>query len=221
MYKLIYFHCFIPRKIEKYMKIHTKPYYSHLSIYSFGLLVGIILNSKTVKIKKAILISGWCVSIVLMSIVIFLPYPYINQINVDHKDMMILQSVLPFLWALGIAWVCVVCTTGYGGIVNRFLSLKPFVILNRLIVWIYILHVLVILYIFGKARKAQMISDLDLWMVFSFVMFLTLIASFLFYTFIEAPVSYLISKMFALSTSKTFLVTWPKRYDIQTRNSNL
>ncbi|XP_023224004.1 nose resistant to fluoxetine protein 6-like [Centruroides sculpturatus] len=157
-------------KIQKYEEIYNKPYYSHLSIYSFGLLVGIILNSKTVKIKKTILISGWCVSIVLMSIVIFLPYPYINQIQPYQKDMMILQSVLPFLWALGIAWVCVMCTTGYGGIVNRFLALKPFVILNRIIVWIYMLHLLVILYVFGKARKAQMISDLNMVKVLKFLL---------------------------------------------------
>ncbi|XP_023237674.1 nose resistant to fluoxetine protein 6-like [Centruroides sculpturatus] len=100
-----------------------------------------------------------------------------------------------YAWTIGNVWLCVACISGYGGIIHQFLSLKIFVVLDRLNLWIYLLHSLCIFYIYSYTRSNIIFTELNLWIIFIFVMSLTLIASTMFYVFLETPLNFLFLKL--------------------------
>ncbi|XP_067128665.1 nose resistant to fluoxetine protein 6-like [Centruroides vittatus] len=106
------------------------------------------------------------------------------------------------MWVIGLSWTCVACITGYGGVVNRFLSMKVFTILDRLNVWVYVLHPVITLYIYAQLRKATTFNEINLWMLFTLVLFLSLIVSFFYYIFIQAPLDFVALKLLRSRSEK-------------------
>ncbi|XP_067124314.1 nose resistant to fluoxetine protein 6-like [Centruroides vittatus] len=182
---------------------HYRPYYSHLSSYCTGLLIGSILSNKIkLKIKKIYRVIFWIISLSLLMYSTFGLHKQITEVSPNKSYVFIHKALSSFIWIIGLSWTCVACITGYGGIVNRFLSMKVFTILDRLNVWIYVLHPLIILYIYAQLRKATMFTELNLWMLFTLVLFLSLIVSFFYYIFIQAPLDFLALKLLCSSSKK-------------------
>ncbi|XP_023229905.1 O-acyltransferase like protein-like isoform X1 [Centruroides sculpturatus] len=105
------------------------------------------------------------------------------------------HTLSPFAFTVATAWISVACITGYGGICNRIFSLRIFCVLDKLIIWIYMLHPLVLMYIYGHLRKGLYASAITMWMLFLMVMCLTLIVSLLMHLFVETPLYYFIDKI--------------------------
>ncbi|XP_067119325.1 nose resistant to fluoxetine protein 6-like [Centruroides vittatus] len=142
---------------------YQRPYFAHLASYCSGLLIGYILSKKKeVKFSKGLQVIFWICSVALMGIAAFGISYYVTALSVDEILPILHRCFAPLLWTIGIAWVCVACMTGYGGVVNWFLSLKIFVVLDRLDIWIYLFHPLVILYVYGSLRKAMVFMELSL-----------------------------------------------------------
>lgn len=178
----------IPKFLKNLFENYNMPYYSHLSSYCFGLLIGnIASNDKKMKFRKLIRAFLWIISVSLMALAIFGLHSYINDESPNEKIILLQKSLAPFAWTIGLAWLCVAFSKGDGGALNWFLSLNIFVILDRLTIWIYVVHPPIILYIYGQLRNTFPLTQTNLWMVYSFTMFLSLITSFLFYIFIQSP----------------------------------
>ncbi|XP_023217237.1 nose resistant to fluoxetine protein 6-like [Centruroides sculpturatus] len=154
------------------------------------------------KLKKVTEIFCWIGSIILMTVVIFGLHGCLKDTSPNEIILYLHQILSPFAWTISTAWICIACVTGHGGIVNRFFSLKVFRMLDRLIIWIYLLNVPVIIFICGQLRKPVSFTMINIWMMFSYVMAVTLIASILMYAFIETPLNYLLQKTFDFCTFK-------------------
>ncbi|XP_067129282.1 nose resistant to fluoxetine protein 6-like [Centruroides vittatus] len=191
-------------KTLKYIRHHyNKPYYSHLTTLCFGALIGDILNKKKeVTFGKITLFVCWIGCIILMALSVFGVHNYKKDILANENIIIAFQCIAPFAWTIGLAWLTVACMTGYGGVVNRLLSLRIFVVLNNLNLWIYLLHSLILTYIFSSLRKAVIVTSLNMWMIFTFALFLSLIAAVFFFVFFESPLNILLSKALRNTASK-------------------
>ncbi|XP_023241101.1 nose resistant to fluoxetine protein 6-like [Centruroides sculpturatus] len=137
-----------------------------------------------------------------MTLSIFGVHSYKKNIMANENIIIAFQCIAPFAWTVGLAWLTVACVTGHGGTVNRLLSLRIFVVLNSLYVWIYLLHGLIIYYVVCSMRQATGVLQFNMWMVYSFVMFLSLIAALFFFVFFESPLSSLLSNVLRNRTSQ-------------------
>ncbi|XP_023224260.1 nose resistant to fluoxetine protein 6-like [Centruroides sculpturatus] len=126
------------------------------------------------------------------------------------------QCIAPFAWTVGFAWLTVACVSRNGGTLNRLLSLRIFVVLNSLNVWIYLLHLLIICYVICSMRKATGVLQFNMWMIYSFVMFLSLIAALFFFVFFESPLSSLLSNVLRNKTSQETVTSNQNITEMQT-----
>ncbi|XP_023213833.1 nose resistant to fluoxetine protein 6-like [Centruroides sculpturatus] len=185
------------RKVINYQpENYQKPYYSHLSSYCFGLLIGyIIQKNKHLKFGKTFLRFMWICSSTLIALILYGPYVFKTCTFPNENVIVAFQCVSPFIWTIGIAWLCVACVTGHGGVINKFLSHKIFIFLDHVSVWIYLLHIFIIAYVYGQSRRARTTTIFELIMVYFFVTNITLIASYIVFIFVQSPITRLISKL--------------------------
>ncbi|XP_023242504.1 O-acyltransferase like protein-like [Centruroides sculpturatus] len=185
------------RKLLNYLKQnYIKPYYAHLSSFFTGFLFGCFLLKKgEIKFARKTLLVFWIVSIILIMLAIFGLHGYKRETSPNDTIVYLHHTLSPFAFTVVTAWISVACITGYGGICNRIFSLRIFCMLDKLIIWIYMLHILVLMYIYSHLRKGLYASAITLWMLFLMVMCLTLIASLLMHLFVETPLNYLIDKI--------------------------
>ncbi|XP_067135120.1 O-acyltransferase like protein-like [Centruroides vittatus] len=173
------------------IRIYTKPCFLHVSSYCLGLLTGnYLLKTNQLKFRKEIFTSCWISTISLLGLLFFGLHSSKTDFFPNESIIMAHQLLSPIAWTAITAWICVACISGYGGVVNKFLSFDFFVVMDRLGFWIYLMHPVVYLYVFGKIRSPYSVTDISLWMLFLLVMFLSTIGAVFCYMFLEIPVSY-------------------------------
>ncbi|XP_067133917.1 uncharacterized protein [Centruroides vittatus] len=186
-----------------FLYVYQKPYFTHLCSYCFGLLIGYALvKKKQLNFQKMIVISCWAATICFMGLVLFGLHNYRNDPSPNESIILAHQILSPIAWMLVTAWICVACLSGYGGVVNKFLSMDFFVIMDRLTIWIYLVHPAFILYLFGEFRSPHRFTQISLCMTFLLVMALSIIASVFCYVFLQIPFTYFVSKIFMSGNSK-------------------
>ncbi|XP_023229931.1 O-acyltransferase like protein-like [Centruroides sculpturatus] len=185
------------RKFLNYVnQNYFKPYYAHLSSFFTGFLFGSFLSKKgEIKFARKTLLVFWIGTIILIMLAIFGLHGYKRETSPNDTIVYLHHTLSPFAFTVATTWISVACITGYGGIYNRIFSLRIFCMLDKLIIWIYMLHILVLMYIHNHLRKGLYASAITLWMLFLMVMCLTLIASLLMHLFVETPLNYLINKI--------------------------
>ncbi|XP_054260160.1 O-acyltransferase like protein-like [Macrosteles quadrilineatus] len=126
---------------EHYFQTHLR-----LPAYLLGLGLGYAVFSaaqakKRIELTKIKLLAGWTVAIVFMilpvyaSKIIMTPnYQYTPWLDVYHNAFTKLQVA-----AVG-AWIILVCTQGYGGLMNDFLCWRGFQPLAKLSLGIYLVN---------------------------------------------------------------------------------
>ncbi|XP_067134913.1 nose resistant to fluoxetine protein 6-like [Centruroides vittatus] len=155
---------FLYTKIVNYMNHnYFKPYYAHLNSFFTGFLFGCFLSKKKeIKFGYKTLLVFWVGSIILLMLAIFGLHGYKIETSPNDTIVYLHHTLSPFAFTVATAWISIACITGYGGICNRIFSLRIFCMLDKLIIWIYMLHVLVIMYIYGHLRKGVYASALTL-----------------------------------------------------------
>ncbi|XP_023238354.1 O-acyltransferase like protein-like [Centruroides sculpturatus] len=178
-----------------------------MSSYCSGLLVGnYLLRKKQLQFRKEIFISCWISMIFLLGLLFFGLHSCKNDFPPNESLIMAHQILSPIAWTALTAWICVACISGYGGVLNKFLSFNFFVVMDRLVFWIYLLHPVVFLYVFGKIRSPYSVTVINLWMLFLLVMFFSTIGAVFCYMFFEIPVSYFLQEyVFKKSYKKKYV----------------
>ncbi|XP_045479765.1 O-acyltransferase like protein-like isoform X1 [Harmonia axyridis] len=141
---------------------YNYPYDTHsrLSDYLVGIIGGIIMHTmrgKTIKIKKVVSLAVWVVTLAVMIFLVL----YLNDIIV-HPTVDKTNYFYPIqrpIWSACILWIVISCHFGYGGIINKFLSISCFQIGSRLSYCMYCIHGMIILYNVGSIRSYQYFSD--------------------------------------------------------------
>ncbi|XP_066994018.2 nose resistant to fluoxetine protein 6-like [Anabrus simplex] len=121
--------------------IYDKPW-TRLGPYLIGMCVGWLLYKKDCKIEmhKLVVLLGWLLSTVCA---LFLVYA-LHKVKLHPLAGAAYSSLSHSMWALVLAWVVVACSTGYGGYVNKFLSLSIIHPFSRVTYCAYLVHPLII-----------------------------------------------------------------------------
>ncbi|XP_067126939.1 nose resistant to fluoxetine protein 6-like [Centruroides vittatus] len=192
----------IKKMMNYYEKVYFKPHCSHLSSYCIGLLVGYLLSEKKIsEFEKKTRLLFWMMSIACLLLTTFGIHGNMNTVSPNENSIMLYKIFAPYVWIVAQIWVCIAFTKGHGGIVKSFLSSDIFVRFDCLNVSLYVVHFFFIFYIITTIRKPFYLSMLTLWMAFIFVMFVSMIASFIFYLFLEAPFNAMFKNVFYKTNS--------------------
>ncbi|XP_011155277.1 nose resistant to fluoxetine protein 6 isoform X3 [Harpegnathos saltator] len=122
-------------------KIYDKPW-TRLGPYLIGMSVGYFLFKIDCKVKmsKTTVVVGWLLSSACLLSLLYGLY----EAELTPATAAAYSSLSHSAWALGLAWIVIACSTGYGGYVNKILSeplLYPF---SRVTYCAYLVHPLVI-----------------------------------------------------------------------------
>ncbi|XP_011695435.1 PREDICTED: nose resistant to fluoxetine protein 6 isoform X2 [Wasmannia auropunctata] len=122
-------------------KIYDKPW-TRLGPYLIGMTVGYFLFKTDCKVKmsKTTVVVGWLLSSACLLSLLYGLY----EAELTPVTAAAYSSLSHSAWALGLAWIVIACSTGYGGYVNKILSwplLYPF---SRVTYCSYLVHPLVI-----------------------------------------------------------------------------
>ncbi|XP_070156257.1 O-acyltransferase like protein isoform X1 [Polyergus mexicanus] len=122
-------------------KIYDKPW-TRLGPYLIGMSVGYFLFKTDCKVKmsKTTIVVGWLLSSACLLSLLYGLY----EAELTPATSAAYSSLSHSAWALGLAWIVIACSTGYGGYVNKILSwplLYPF---SRVTYCAYLVHPLVI-----------------------------------------------------------------------------
>ncbi|XP_033352837.1 nose resistant to fluoxetine protein 6-like isoform X1 [Bombus vosnesenskii] len=122
-------------------KIYDKPW-TRLGPYLIGMSVGYFLFKTDCKIKmsKTTICIGWLLSSASLSSLLYGLY----ETELSPIMAASYSSLSHSVWALGLSWIVVACSTGYGGYVNSILSAPILYPVSRITYCAYLVHPLVI-----------------------------------------------------------------------------
>ncbi|XP_023239967.1 nose resistant to fluoxetine protein 6-like [Centruroides sculpturatus] len=110
---------------------YTRPYYSHLTSYCTGLLIGNILaNKMEIKFKKIYRVIFWIISLSLLMYSTFGLHKQIIEVSPNKSLVFIHRALSPFMLIIGLSWICLACITGYG-VLLALRGCKPSWFLNK------------------------------------------------------------------------------------------
>ena len=181
--------------------LYVKPWH-RVSPYIVGLVLGYILYRFHLPTKRCIYTVIFPLLLVLSGILLTLPlyglYPQWHGHTPSKAENVTYIMFSRFTWSLGLAILVFVCHYGYGGPINWFLSLKFWIPLSRLCYNAYLLHLPVLLVIFGSERSVIHYRDYGLVVLAIAAIVLTFGASAIVATFVEFPIGNLEQALFKL-----------------------
>ena len=176
--------------------------------YMTGILLGYILYKKyniaTLPIrnfsKQLIYTLLWVVGIMLCLVTMFGTYPvYGFAYHFSDFENVTFLMFSGLAWSIGIAIIIYICNTGYGGMVNSFLSLPGWEPLVKLNYGVTLCHVMMMFCIVGTLQGGLKYTDT----VFAMILVFTLVLSYSFSAitavFVEQPISKVVSLCFKLA----------------------
>ncbi|XP_076232213.1 nose resistant to fluoxetine protein 6-like [Calliopsis andreniformis] len=122
-------------------KIYDKPW-TRLGPYLIGMLVGYFLFKTDCKVKmsKTTVTVGWLLSSACLLSLLYGLY----EAELSPLMAAAYSSLSHSVWALGLSWIVIACSTGYGGYVNSILSAPILYPISRITYCAYLVHPLVI-----------------------------------------------------------------------------
>ncbi|XP_070493189.1 nose resistant to fluoxetine protein 6 isoform X1 [Chironomus tepperi] len=122
-------------------KIYDKPW-TRIGPYLVGMVVGWILFKTNCKIKftKAQLVTGWTFSI---GTLLYLLYG-LFKVELSKFSAAAYSSLSHSAWAMALAWIVIACSTGHGGVLNKFLSATCLYPFSRVTYCAYLVHPIII-----------------------------------------------------------------------------
>ncbi|XP_043276651.1 O-acyltransferase like protein-like isoform X2 [Venturia canescens] len=122
-------------------KIYDKPW-TRLGPYLIGMSVGYYLFKTDCKVKmsKTTVVIGWLLSSACLLSLLYGLY----EAELSPVTAAAYSSLSHSAWALGLAWIVIACSTGYGGWVNDILSAPILYPFSRVTYCAYLVHPMVI-----------------------------------------------------------------------------
>ena len=147
-------------------EIYGKPY-CRIGPYLIGIVLGFILyNNYRLNIHKVVnwllYIVMWLVAGVLGMAVVYGFYPTFHGHAFSQVENIMYFMFSRTTWGICLALVVYACHYGYGGVINRFLSLPFWVPLSRLTFNAYLVHEVVLVVIFGDLRDTIFYTDITI-----------------------------------------------------------
>lgn len=189
-----------PNIPDQMQQIYIKPY-CRIFPYLVGIFLGYVIYKKY-RITFPPIINYLCYGIMwLIAIVTGITNVYglysTFHGHVPSKAEDVLYYMLSrFTWGVTLGLVVYACHNGYGGVINRFLSLPFWVPLGRLTYTAYLVHEAILLIILGEMRDGMYFSDMMIVIYIIANIVLSFGAAFAISLFVEFPISNLERSLF-------------------------
>ncbi|ELT89539.1 hypothetical protein CAPTEDRAFT_203767 [Capitella teleta] len=182
---LVYTHTMVQQgEADWYDDFYIKPWCRYTP-YAIGTLLGYIMfkTKCNVKMSKPIVVVYWAITIAMLSWPI-----WVSTSSWFPKEAYVTyESTRRIGFSLGVSMLIFACTTGYGGMVNTFLSWRFFIPLTRLTYISYLLHPIVLGFFQYNSHQMIYVNDTNVVLYAGGVMFYTLALSFILTLVFEVP----------------------------------
>ncbi|XP_049515997.1 nose resistant to fluoxetine protein 6-like [Dermacentor silvarum] len=149
------------RNLETAEFVHELPY-SNLATYFMGILSGYCAATwSKACINKVLQAFLWILALCLNVFLVFVPYAW-NRCETDDLKQLYAAfygGSYRYLWGLSWCWIAYACATGRGGILSRFLSWNPFVVLGRLTFGVYLIQYVVFIARQGVSTNTLQVNE--------------------------------------------------------------
>ncbi|KAF5288412.1 hypothetical protein FQR65_LT12025 [Abscondita terminalis] len=195
---------------NRYLEIYHEKTYTRAAPWLIGIVLGYIIyiiqeRSIKIVINWIIALGLWVITICFAVFVVF----YHIETFDDSKKLenSCYNAFVRTLWSIAVGWIIFACHFGYGGFVNKFLSLPVFQVLSRLTYTNYLIHLIVILIFCAGTRNAEYFSQgkmlYDFWGTYMYTQFASIILSLSF----ESPMLIIEKIMFSKVQDKAWQIT--------------
>ncbi|XP_025264528.1 nose resistant to fluoxetine protein 6-like [Camponotus floridanus] len=120
------------------------PPWIRIGPYIIGIITGYIIRRLNKKLgfffKKETVILCWCFGSACNIFAVIGLY----KRNISILYSAIYTALSRTLWAIGLAWIVIACSSKHGGVINQLLSFKVFIPLSRLTYCVYLINPFII-----------------------------------------------------------------------------
>ena len=196
-----------PDLMHQVTKLYVQPFYRAPS-YLTGILLGYILykryNIATLPIRSCtkwlIYTSLWVVGIVLCLVTMFGTYgEYSFTYHFSDLENVMFLMFSGLAWSIGIAIIIYICNTGYGGVINSFLSWPGWEPLVKLTYGVTLNHMIIMLCVVGTLQSGLKYTNTVFAMIVVFIVVLSYSVAAITALFVEQPISRVVSLCFKLA----------------------
>ena len=193
-----------PQHLRQITGLHVQVFY-RVNMYFTGILLGYILYKKyniaTLPIanysKWLIYALLWIIAITLCLIRIFGTYGvYSFTYHFSDLENITFLMFSGLALSIGVAIIIYICNTGYGGVVNSFLSWPGWEPLVKLSYGVALCHILVFCYVVGTLQSGLKYTDTLYAMIALFTIVLSYGVSVIIAVFVEQPIFNVLSLYF-------------------------
>ena len=188
--------------------LHIQPIY-RINTYLTGILLGYILYKKyniaTLPIgnwlKQLIYLALWSTAVYLCTVpTLFGAYGEYNHTHhfTDFENITFLMFT-GLAFSIGLSIIIYICNTGCGGMFSSFLSWPGWDPISRLIFGVFLIHQMVIFYIFGTLQSSLKYTDTVFVMISVFAIVMSYGLSAVTAVFVELPIANVVSLCFKLA----------------------
>ena len=197
-----------PNSDEQINGLHFNPLH-RINTYLTGIVLGYILYKKyniaslplRNWLKQLIYLALWSIAIYLCTVpTLFGTYGEYSQTHhfTDFENITFLMFT-GLAFSIGLSIIIYICNTGYGGMFGIFISWPGWDPMSRLIYGVFLIHQMVILYIFGTLQSSLRYTD----PVFIMISVFTIVTSYILSAFTavlgELPIANVVSLCFKLA----------------------
>ena len=195
-----------PQLITDLNLIYIKSY-CRIPPFLVGIVLGYLLYNKfhvpsRGTMKYLFVIAMWVVALAIFTAILFGLYPTWQGHVLSTIENIAFYTLSRFAWGVALAIVIFTCHNGYGGIVNRFLSMKLWIPLSRLTYSVSLINPIILNIIFDSRRQVDVYEDIKLLMLAISTTVLSLAAAVALILFIEFPMSNIEALLFKTFTKQ-------------------
>ncbi|XP_077544857.1 nose resistant to fluoxetine protein 6-like [Haemaphysalis longicornis] len=178
--------------------------FCHAICYFSGCITFLVMNDfQQRKAPRAVQVIGWCVASCSALCCVFMKHAwYKHPVPTSEAGKLLTAFFDRVLWSLFLAWTTLACSTGRGGVVNKFLSWNAFVPLSRLSFGVYLIHYPFVELILHTSRERLFWSHFNHVTMFFGLLVWSLLLAYLAFLACEGPVGALDKLVFSKLTAK-------------------
>ncbi|XP_039271759.2 nose resistant to fluoxetine protein 6-like [Styela clava] len=171
--------------------IYFKPW-CRIGPYVIGMATGYFIHTTKRKIRlNEVFVTLMWVTVAAVDLAII--YGFWGSISQNYipsvNALSFYNAVARPVWALCLAWLTIACVSGYGGPINGFLSWKVFIPLSRLTYCAYLIHPIVVMYLYLSREYELHFSVNIVIYYFCALLLISYALSFVFSMALEIPVT--------------------------------
>ncbi|CAN7941203.1 unnamed protein product [Ixodes hexagonus] len=180
------------------------PFYHAVCFFAGCITLLLVEKYREVKISKLLQAALWCVGLSCGLYNLFMKIDWYRSSNPTSEAGKLFYAFSDrIIWSICVAWITFACSTGRGGILNRFLSWDGFVPLSRLSFGVYLIHSPFYLFMYHIARERIFFSHFTLVSQCFSVLVWSYLLSYLMFIACEAPTGHLEKLVFMRERKNT------------------